>query len=127
MAWMKWSPYLEGRTVADPASDHGQGVRIEQYRISASAVYFPREKYLLLSDIRRTWIQSSQMNVIGCCGKGLPVSILRIDAGEDVRVNLVFEKRENAEKAISLFLEANPGITVETWTREAQLAGTAPR
>ena len=54
---MTWTAYLPGRTVTDPRSDIKSGTRIEQYKISDQAVYFPREKYLLLSDIRRTWIQ----------------------------------------------------------------------
>ena len=124
---MAWTAYLPGRTVADPRSDMRSGVRIEQYKVSDQAVYFPKEKYLLISDIRRAWIQTSQMNLIGCCGKGLPVYVVRLDYGAEEKVSLTMEKKENAEKMISLLCERNPSITVEEWSREAQLAGTAPK
>ena len=124
---MAWRPYLEGRTVPDPKTDAKNGIRIEQYKISRSAVYFPKEQYLLISDLKRTWIQSSRLSVVGSCGRGIPVFVVRLDCGEEKKVNLMMEKEENAEKMITLLCEINPGIKVETWTREAQLNGTAPR
>ena len=124
---MAWSPYLEGRTVSDPKSDARSGIRIEQSRISRNAVYFPKEKYLLISDIRRTWIQSTTMSLVGCCGKGIPVFVVRLDHGGPEKVNIMMEKKENADKMVALLCEINPSIRVEEWSREAQLAGTAPR
>ena len=124
---MAWTPRIPGRTVEDIKADMKSGIRIEPYKISQTAVYFPREQYLLISDIRRAWIQTSQMNLIGCCGKGLPVYVVRLDYGAEEKVSLTMEKKENAEKMISLLCERNPSITVEEWSREAQLAGTAPK
>ena len=124
---MSWRPYLEGRAVSDPKTDAKAGRRIEQYRVSREAVYFPKEQYLLISDIRRTWIQTSQLNVTGCCGKGLPVYVVRLDCGGGTKVNLMMEKKENAEELIRLLREENPAIIIEQWSREAALNGTAPR
>ena len=124
---MAWAPYLEGRTVADPKQDAKNGVRIEQYRISREAVYFPKEQDLLISDIRRVWIQSSRLSVVGACGRGIPVFVVRLDHGAEKKVNLMIEKQENAERMVQLLSEANPSIVVEEWSREAQLNGTAPR
>ncbi|MBO5503523.1 MAG: hypothetical protein J5969_03495 [Lachnospiraceae bacterium] len=124
---MTWTAYLPGRTVADPRSDIKSGTRIEQYKISDQAVYFPRKKYLLLSDIRRTWIQDSTMNLVGTCGKGLPVFVVRLDHGDEKKVNLMLEKKEHAEEMIRLICEKNPSVVVEQWSRQAQLDGTAPK
>ena len=124
---MAWTPYLEGHIVSDPKADAKSGVRIEQYRISRQAVYFPREQYLLIEDIKRTWIQSSTLSVVGSCGRGIPVFVVRLDHGAEKKVSLMVEKRENAEKMIALLQEISPSIRVEEWSREAQLAGTAPR
>ena len=124
---MAWTPYLEGHTVSDPKADAKSGVRIEQYRISRQAVYFPREQYLLIDDIKRTWIQSSTLSVVGSCGRGIPVFVVVLDHGGEKKVSLMVEKKENAEKMIALLHEISPSIKVEEWSREAQLAGTAPR
>ena len=124
---MAWRPYLEGHTVPDPKADAKDGVRIEQYKISREAVYFPKEQYLLISDIKRTWIQSSRLSVAGSCGRGIPVFVVRLDHGDEKKVNLMVEKQENAEKMVRLLTEINPSIKVEEWSREAQLNGTAPR
>ena len=124
---MAWRPYLEGRVVPDPKMDAKNGRRIEQYKISRDAVYFPKEQYLLISDIRRTWIQNSQLNITGCCGKGLPVFVVRLDCGDEKKVNLMVEKKENAEELIRLLCEVNPAIKIENWSREAALNGTAPQ
>ena len=124
---MAWTPRIPGRTVEDVKTDIKSGIRIEPYKISKKAVYFPREQYLLISDVRRAWIQTSQLNVIGCCGKGLPVYVVRLDLGGEERVSLMIEKKENAEKMIELLREINPSIKVETWTREDAMNGTAPR
>ncbi len=124
---MSWKPYLEGHVVTDPKSDAKNGRHIEQYKVSREAVYFPKEQYLLISDIRRTWIQTSQLNVTGCCGKGLPVFVVRLDHGDEKKVNLMVEKKENAEELIRLLCEVNPAIKIENWSREAVLNGTAPR
>jgi len=124
---MAWRPYLEGHTVSDPKADAKDGVRIEQYKISREAVYFPKEQYLLISDIKRTWIQESRLSVVGSCGRGIPVFVVRLDHGDEKKVNLMVEKQENAERMVRLLTEINPSIKVEEWSREAQLAGTAPR
>ena len=124
---MAWAPYLEGRIVADPKQDLKNGVRIEQYRISCEAVYFPKKQYLLISDIKRTWIQPSRLSVVGSCGRGIPVFVVRLDHGDEKKVNLMVEMQENAEKMVRLLTEINPSIKVEEWSREAQLNGTAPR
>ena len=39
----------------------------------------------------------------------------------------MMEKEENARKMIALLCGIDSSIKVETWTREAQLNGTAPR
>ncbi len=114
---MAWKAHIDGRTVDDPKGDCKNAERYEQYRLSESAVYFPREKYLLLSDIRRVWIQPSMMNVVGSCGKGLPVSAVCLDYDTKDIVKLTMEKKQNAAAFVESLLRKNPEIEKIEWAK----------
>jgi len=114
---MAWKAYIKDRIVADPKEDYKNAERYDQYRVSDTAVYFPREKYMLLSDIRRVWVQPTVLNVIGCCGKGLPISAVCLDYDTKDIVKLTVEKKTDAEAFVDAILKKNPQIEKIEWAK----------
>lgn len=95
----------------DSKADRRTAKRVEQYQISAQAIYFPgfpATQYLPFDAIRRAWLQNSSMALTGCCGKELPVVLLRIEYDGGFFKNFSFEKRERAEVVLSAIQAANP-------------------
>ncbi len=100
----------------DPAADRKVSGRVEQYRVSGTAIYFktfPGEKYLPFSAVERAWAQKSSMPLTGCCGKDLPVVILRVKYSGGFYRNFTFEKRESAERVLAALREARPEVPQE--------------
>ncbi|MBO5564238.1 MAG: hypothetical protein J5935_01340 [Lachnospiraceae bacterium] len=117
---MAWRPFMAEYTIDDPKADIKAGERIEQYKLGEKAVYFPRENYLPYEAIKAIWIQPHQLNVIGCCGKGLPVSMVRLDTGTKDVANLMVEKKTNARKMVEMILAKNPSIEYVEYERGYQ-------
>lgn len=97
----------------DPAADRKGSGRVEQYRLSGAAIYFksfPGEKYLPFCAVERAWAQSSSVPLTGCCGKELPVVVLRMSYCGGFYQNFTFEKRESAERVLAALREAQPEV-----------------
>jgi len=89
---------------------------VEQYRVSGAAIYFkafPGEKYLPFSAVERAWAQKSSMPLTGCCGKDLPVVVLRVKYSGGFYQNFTFEKRESADRVLAALQEARPEVPQE--------------
>ena len=112
---MTWITLKPGREVADPKADFKTAVKVEQYRVSQNAVYLPRNEYIPLESVEKVQLRNGMMTTKGCCGLSIPVFnvILFYDA---IRPKgLMCEKEANAEKLISLILEAHPEIVREEY------------
>lgn len=95
----------------DPKADYQTAKRVEQYRIGRQAIYFkafPGDKYLPFAAIERAWTQKSSVPLTGCCGKELPVVVLRIQYGGGFYQHFTFEKQEKADQALKAIGEAKP-------------------
>ena len=95
------------------AADYRAASRVEQYRVGGKAIYFaafPGVRYLPFSAVRRAWIQPSSLSLTGCCGKELPVHVLRMEYQGGFYQNIPFEKLESAEDVLQRILERRPEL-----------------
>ena len=107
---MAWRPFMPEWTLEDPKTDCKNGERIAEFKLGEKAVYFPREYYLPYEAIKAIWIQPGQYNVIGCCGKGLPISQVVMDTGTKNLAILKLEKKTQAQQMVDAIVAKNPAI-----------------
>ena len=79
------------------AADRKSADRIGPYRISGKALYM-QDRFLPLSAVKDCTIHDSMYAASGCCGRGFPVTKVRIDYGAEKPLVLTLEKKEDAVK-----------------------------
>lgn len=104
-------------TVPNPKDDYKAAQRIAQYRASDTAFYFPAfpfSQYLPYDAITKVWTQNSQLPLTGCCGKALPIVLLRVEYpdadGKTVQQNFQFETQALADKVLEKIIAARPAL-----------------
>lgn len=100
----------------NPKEDYKCSVRVEQYRVSKQAIYFaafPGTKYLPFQAVQRAWSQKTTMALTGCCGKELPMVVLRIKYEGGFYQNLTFEKQKSADRVLAILAECRPDVPQE--------------
>ena len=104
-------------TVLDhPEEDYRASLRVEQYRVSPQALYFGpffAVQYLPFQAICRAWVQSSSLALTGCCGRQLPVTVLRVRYGENGSQSFVFEREASALQVLDRIARCRPDIPLE--------------
>ena len=109
---MAWSSMVPGTEIENLKEDRKASTGIEQYKVSAKAIYVKGE-YLPMSAISAVKMQPSMYSPSCACGKGIPVFKIRVDYGTDKPMILMIEKEKNAEKMLALISEARPDIKIE--------------
>ena len=112
---MAWKSMIPGQEIPNIKDDRKTSVGIEQYKVSAAAIYSKGE-YLPVSAIKEIKMQQSTYTPACACGKGIPVYKLRIDYGMEKPMVLMIEKEKNAEKLLSVISETRPDIRIERQT-----------
>lgn len=105
-----------GVVLKDPKEDYKTAIRVEQYRLSRQAIYFaafPGTKYLPFRAVQRAWTQKSSLSLTGCCGKELPVVVLRIQYEGGFYQNITFEKQKAADQVLKMLSECCPDVPLE--------------
>lgn len=121
---MAWDCVIKGKELGDVRKDRRASKSVEKYNISGQAVYFDN-KYLPLSEIKTMRMQPSMYTPQGCCGKGIPVTKIRLEYGGEKPVVLMLEKESNAIKAVQMIKEVNPAAEIEEYVDPA--TGEAPK
>lgn len=96
--------------------DYKNSIRVEQYRVGQEALYvaaFPGTKYLPFAAIRQAWTQKSTLSLTGCCGKELPMTVLRIRYEGGFYQHFTFENQKSAQRVLDILAERCPGILLE--------------
>lgn len=104
-----------------PDEDYRAARRSAQYRIGAEAIYFPAfpgTRYLPYQAVSKALTRNTSLPLTGCCGKALPMTRLRLyyDGGE-VYQDFMFEKLDEANRALDALLAACPEVPAERETR----------
>jgi hypothetical protein len=100
-------------TLEDPKEDYRTAIRVEQYRVSRQAIYFaafPGTKYLPFRAVRQAWSQPSSISVTGCCGKQLPVVVMRVKYEGGFYQNITFEKQKAADQVLAMMKDCCPEV-----------------
>ena len=114
---MKWESLQAACALpaADLKAQYRAGTRVEQYRLSADALFLPREQYIPLDAIEKIQVRKGMMHSGHCCGMGFPVSNLIVFYGGERPAKLMLEKQKNAERLAALLLAARSSIVRETY------------
>ena len=117
MAIFTPKPLAQSHPLDDPAGDYKTARRMEQYRVSEQAIYFPAfpgTQYLSFASLSKALTRNTSMPLTGCCGKALPVTRLRMyyDGGEFYQ-DFTFEKLSNANKVLDAIAAALPELPLE--------------
>ncbi len=111
---MAWKCVVEGKELTDVRADRKESEIVEKYRASKNAVYFEGQ-YLPTAAIRALRVQPSLYYPQCCCGRGIPVTKLRLDYGAEKPLVLMVEKEKNAERLRELICAGNPAVVVEPY------------
>lgn len=114
---MAWTSFLAGAELSDIRLDRKQAEYIEKYAVSGRALYF-EGYYLPLENVKAVRIQPSEYYPNHSCGKGFPVTKVRVNYGSEKPLVLLLEKKENAEKLCSAVCSGNPDVIIEEYPEE---------
>jgi len=111
---MAWTCMIAGAELQDIRQDRKAAVHIEKYAVSEKAVYC-QGYYLPFLYVKTVRMQPSVYRPNHSCGRGLPVTKIRIDYGGEKPLVLMLEKEENAEKICSTICAGNPDAVLEEY------------
>ena len=100
-------------SLEDPAADRKKADRVEQFRFSDSAVYFPAfpgDQYLPYAALSHVLSKNTAISVTGTCGKQLPMVRLRLYYDGEFYKDLLFEKQKNVDKVLDAISVARPEV-----------------
>lgn len=100
----------------DPKSDWKSARRVGQYRVSDRAVYFPAfpgTRYLSFDALTRAWSQKTSVPLTGCCGKELPMVLVRMEYAGGFYQDFSFEKQTEADRVLSQVRTRRPELFQE--------------
>lgn len=113
MAWLDLKPLCPSCLLPDPRADFRGAKRLGPYRVSETAFYFPAFPatcYLHFDAVVRAWSQKTTLPLTGCCGKELPMVLLRVEYLGGFFQNFTFEKQEMADFALSRLCKTRPEL-----------------
>ena len=111
---MAWKCIVEGKELADVRADRKASERVEKYNITQNAVYFEGQ-YLPFAAVLRLRVQPSLYYPQCCCGRGIPVTKIRLDYGAEKPVVLMLEREKNADRIVAAIRAANPSVVEEPY------------
>ena len=111
---MAWKCIVEGKELPDVRADRKEAGRVEKYGLSKNAVYFEGQ-YLPFAEIKVLRAQPSLFFPQCCCGRGIPVTKIRMDYGAEKPVILMLERENSADRIVAAIRAANPAVVVEEY------------
>lgn len=109
-------PLCPAYPLENPREDYKTAKRLGQYRVSDRAFYFlafPTNRYLSFDAVSRAWTQKTTLPLTGCCGKELPMVLLRVEYEGGFFQNFTFEKQEEADAALARLRQRRPELFAE--------------
>ena len=113
-------PLAADSPLPDPNGDYRTSRRVEQFRFSDQAIYFPAfpgTKYLSFQALTKALSRNTSMALTGCCGKALPMTRLRLYYGGEFYQDFLFEKLDSANQVLDAIAAARPDLPLERETR----------
>ncbi|MEG2176787.1 MAG: hypothetical protein RRY97_07935 [Oscillibacter sp.] len=123
MALLELKPLCPDYPLEQSRRDYRAAKRLGPYRVSEQAFYFPAfptNSYLSFDAVLRAWTQKTSLPLTGCCGKELPMVMLRVEYEGGFYQNFTFETQDLADAALARLQKARP----ELFAAEAEAAAT---
>ena len=102
-------------SLKNASADRRSSRRVEQFRFSNAAVYFPAfpgDQYLPYEALSHVLSKNTAISVTGTCGKQLPMVRLRLHYDGEFYKDLLFEKQKNVDKVLDAIVTARPELTI---------------
>jgi len=115
MALFKLKSLSQNDTVENAEQDRRSSKRVEQFRVSEQAVYFPAfpgDQYLPFTSLHHVLSKNTAISVKGTCGKQLPMVRLRLSYDGEFYKDLMFEKQANVDRVLDAIAAARPELTI---------------
>ena len=112
-------PLAQDFPLSDPGEDYRSARRVEQFRFSGQAIYFPAfpgTKYLSFQALTKALSRNTSLSLTGCCGKALPMTRLRLYYGQEFYQDFLFEKLDSANQVLDAIAAARPDLPLERET-----------
>lgn len=116
MAIFKMKSLAQEHVLEDAEQDYRSSVRVEQFRISDQAVYFPAfpgTQYIPFSAMSQVKVRNTAISVTGTCGKQLPMVCLRAFYDGEFYKDFLFEKRAVADKVLERIQTSRPELPMD--------------
>ena len=98
------------------AEDYRSSKRMEQFRVSEEAIYFPAfpgTQYLPFEALNHVKVRDTALSVKGTCGKQIPMTCLRLSYDGEFYKDFLFEKRAKVEEILALIRTRRPELEMD--------------
>ena len=122
MALFGMKSLAQNHVLEDAEADYRTSVRVEQFRVSDKAIYFPAfpgTRYLPFAALSRARSKPVSMNVTGCCGATLPMVCLRAFYDGEFYQDFMFETQKEADAVLDRIRSRRPELPVDRDTVRA--------
>ena len=121
MALFGMKSLAQNHVLEDAEADYRTSVRVEQFRVSDKAIYFPAfpgNQYIPFEAMSQIKVRNTAISVTGTCGKQLPMVCLRTFYDGEFYQDFMFDKLEDANTALDILHTARPDIPLERESTE---------
>ncbi len=105
----------KNKVLENPKEDYRTSKRVEQFRYSAGAIYFPAfpgTQYIPFSALTRVKSKNTAVSVAGTCGKQLPMVCLRLFY-DDTYKDFMLEKTRSLDKILEAIEACRPELEID--------------
>ena len=116
MALFALKSLSQNHSLENAAEDRKASSRVEQFRVSDRAVYFPAfpgDQYLPFEALHHVLSKNTAISVKGTCGKQLPMVRLRLYYDGEFYKDLMFEKQKNVDVVLDRIRARCPDLSID--------------
>ena len=106
----------QSASLEDVSGDYKTARRVEQFRVSNEAIYFPAfpgNQYLPFEALHHVKVRDTALSVTGTCGKQIPMTCLRLSYDGEFYKDFLFEKRAKAEEVLERIRARRPELEMD--------------
>ena len=106
----------QSASLEDVSGDYKTARRVEQFRVSNEAIYFPAfpgNQYLPFEALHHVKVRDTALSVTGTCGKQIPMTCLRLSYDGEFYKDFLFEKRARAEEVLERIRARRPELEMD--------------
>ncbi len=106
----------QSASLEDVSGDYKTARRVEQFRVSNEAIYFPAfpgNQYLPFEALHHVKVRDTALSVTGTCGKQIPMTCLRLSYDGEFYKDFLFEKRAKAEEVLERIRSRRPELEMD--------------